>query len=64
MPSFDTVSEVDLQEVHNAIDRTRREVATRFDFKDTNSTIAFAFSNASFVDSTAASWAATAASRI
>jgi uncharacterized protein YajQ (UPF0234 family) len=41
MPSFDTVSEVDIQEVRNAIDQARREVATRFDFKDTNSTIDF-----------------------
>ena len=33
MPSFDIVSEVDLQEVGNAVDQTRREVATRYDFK-------------------------------
>ncbi|MEE9494371.1 MAG: YajQ family cyclic di-GMP-binding protein [Gammaproteobacteria bacterium] len=33
MPSFDTVSEVDLQEVMNAIDQTAREVGNRFDFK-------------------------------
>ena len=33
MPSFDVVSEVDLHEVHNAVDQTNREVGTRFDFK-------------------------------
>jgi len=35
MPSFDVTSEVDLQEVRNAVDQASREVATRFDFKDT-----------------------------
>ena len=39
MPTFDVVSEVDRQEVRNAVDQARREVATRFDFKDTNSSI-------------------------
>lgn len=39
MPSFDVVSEVDEQEVKNAIDQAQREVGTRFDFKDTDSTI-------------------------
>ncbi len=32
--SFDVVSKVDLQEVKNAIDLTRREVENRFDFKN------------------------------
>ena len=35
MPTFDVVSEVDLQEVRNAVDQTHREVANRFDFKGT-----------------------------
>ena len=35
MPTFDVVSEVDLQEVRNAVDQAHREVITRFDFKDT-----------------------------
>jgi uncharacterized protein YajQ (UPF0234 family) len=35
MPSFDIVSEVDLHEVTNAVDQTRREVGNRFDFKGT-----------------------------
>jgi uncharacterized protein YajQ (UPF0234 family) len=39
MPSFDVVSEVDAQEVRNAVDQAQREVSTRFDFKNTNSTI-------------------------
>ena len=34
MPSFDIVSEVNLQEVDNAINQARKEIATRFDFKD------------------------------
>ena len=39
MPTFDVVSEVDRQEVRNAVDQAQREVATRFDFKNTGSTI-------------------------
>ena len=39
MPSFDVVSEVDHQEVRNAVDQAQRELATRFDFKNTNSSI-------------------------
>jgi cyclic-di-GMP-binding protein len=33
--SFDVVSEFDASELTNALDQARREVATRFDFKDT-----------------------------
>ena len=39
MPSFDVVSEVDLQEVANAVDQTNREVSTRYDFKGTDSRV-------------------------
>jgi cyclic-di-GMP-binding protein len=39
MPSFDVVSEVDRQEVRNAVDQAQREIATRFDFKNTDSSI-------------------------
>ena len=39
MPTFDVVSEIDMQEVRNAVDQARREVSTRFDFKDTGSSI-------------------------
>jgi cyclic-di-GMP-binding protein len=38
--SFDVVSEVDLQEVRNAVDQAAREIHTRFDFKDTGTSIA------------------------
>jgi cyclic-di-GMP-binding protein len=37
--SFDIVSEVDMAEVTNAIDQARREVSTRFDFKNTETSI-------------------------
>lgn len=33
MPSFDIVSEVDKQEIDNAINQAHKEIATRFDFK-------------------------------
>lgn len=39
MPSFDIVSEVDKQEIDNAINQAVKELATRFDFKGTNATI-------------------------
>jgi uncharacterized protein YajQ (UPF0234 family) len=39
MPSFDVVSEVDMQEVRNAVDQAARELATRFDFKGTDSVV-------------------------
>ena len=40
MPSFDVVSDFDAHEARNAVDQANREVATRFDFKGTNSTFA------------------------
>ncbi len=36
MPSFDVVSEVDDQEVRNAVDQASREINNRFDFKGVN----------------------------
>ncbi|MBF0212251.1 MAG: YajQ family cyclic di-GMP-binding protein [Magnetococcales bacterium] len=33
MPSFDVVSEVDLQEVDNAVNQVAKEIATRYDFR-------------------------------
>ncbi len=33
MPSFDVVSEVDVQEVRNAVDQANRELDKRFDFR-------------------------------
>ncbi len=37
--SFDIVSEVSMPEVANAVDQTRREIAQRFDFKDTGTSL-------------------------
>jgi len=39
MPSFDIVSEVNKQEVKNAIEQTNKEVSTRFDFKGSDARI-------------------------
>lgn len=39
MPSFDITSEVDHQEIRNAVDQAMREIVNRFDFKGTDSTI-------------------------
>ncbi|MFQ5557369.1 MAG: YajQ family cyclic di-GMP-binding protein [Acidimicrobiales bacterium] len=39
MPTFDVVSEVDLQEVRNAVDQAAREIANRFDFKNTDTSV-------------------------
>ena len=33
MPSFDIVSQVDMQEVRNAVDQSMREVVNRYDFR-------------------------------
>ncbi len=38
-PSFDITSKVDLQEVDNAINQAKKELAQRFDFKGSKSTI-------------------------
>lgn len=34
MPSFDIVSEIDLQEVDNAVNQSVKEIGTRYDFKN------------------------------
>jgi uncharacterized protein YajQ (UPF0234 family) len=39
MPSFDVVSKTDLNEVDNALQNIAREIATRFDFKNSKSKI-------------------------
>ncbi|MFM7468538.1 MAG: YajQ family cyclic di-GMP-binding protein [Vampirovibrionales bacterium] len=39
--SFDIVSEFDHQELVNAVDQTKRDINTRFDLKDTGSSIEF-----------------------
>jgi hypothetical protein len=40
MPSFDVVSQVDIQEVRNAVDQSMREIVNRYDFKGTDTKIA------------------------
>ena len=40
-PSFDVVSKVDRQEVDNALHQAEKELGTRFDFRGTNTTIAW-----------------------
>lgn len=37
--SFDVVSQVDMAEVANAVDQASREIRTRFDFKDTGTSV-------------------------
>ena len=39
MPTFDVVSQVDMQEVRNAVDQASRELSTRYDFKGTGSSV-------------------------
>lgn len=39
MPSFDIVSEVDKQEVKNAVEQVNKEVGTRFDFKGSDARV-------------------------
>ncbi len=39
MPSFDIVSEVDNQEIDNALNQARKELATRFDFKGSTAAV-------------------------
>lgn len=39
MPTFDIVSQVDMQEVRNAVDQAAREIVTRYDFKGTDTKI-------------------------
>jgi uncharacterized protein YajQ (UPF0234 family) len=39
MPSFDIVSELDLQEVDNAVNNVRKETETRYDFRGVNTEI-------------------------
>ncbi len=39
MPSFDIVSEVDRQEVKNAVEQTNKEISQRFDFKGSDARV-------------------------
>jgi uncharacterized protein YajQ (UPF0234 family) len=49
--SFDIEAGVDRQEVDNAINQAAREVATRFDFKDTDTVIAWSGEEAIHLES-------------
>ena len=42
MPSFDIVSQVDRQEVKNAVEQVNKEVANRFDFKGSDARVELA----------------------
>src|SRR5687767_10103241 len=42
MPSFDVVSKIDLQELDNAVNQTRKEIQTRFDFQGTATEVTLA----------------------
>ncbi len=52
MPTFDIVSEVNIQEVRNAVDQANREASTRFDFKNTDSLIEFSEKELTLTSST------------
>ena len=39
MPSFDIVSQVDKQEVKNAVEQTNKEISNRFDFKGSDARV-------------------------
>jgi uncharacterized protein YajQ (UPF0234 family) len=39
MPSFDVVSEVNLQEMDNAVNQTTKEISQRYDFKNAKTTV-------------------------
>ncbi|HXC26034.1 MAG TPA: YajQ family cyclic di-GMP-binding protein [Gemmatimonadaceae bacterium] len=39
--SFDVTTGVDMQEVDNAVNQSQKEIAQRYDFKDSNATIEF-----------------------
>ena len=39
MPSFDIVNQLDLQEIDNAVNMVKRDIATRYDFKGSSSSI-------------------------
>jgi uncharacterized protein YajQ (UPF0234 family) len=41
MPSFDIVSEVDLQEIDNAVNQAKKEIETRYDFKGSKCAISY-----------------------
>jgi len=42
MPSFDVVSKIDMQELDNALNQTKKEISTRYDFQGTSTTVELA----------------------
>jgi uncharacterized protein YajQ (UPF0234 family) len=42
MPSFDVVSKIDMQELDNAINQSRKEIGSRYDFQGTHTELALA----------------------
>ncbi|WP_130343743.1 YajQ family cyclic di-GMP-binding protein [Herbihabitans rhizosphaerae] len=59
-PSFDVVSKVDRQEVDNALNQAAKEVATRYDFRGTDTKISWAGEEAISIESTTEERAAAA----
>ncbi|MDX8408481.1 MAG: YajQ family cyclic di-GMP-binding protein [Mariprofundales bacterium] len=49
MPSFDTVCEIDMQEMRNAVNQTEKEITTRYDFKNSQSSIELGESSVTIV---------------
>ncbi|RKG73666.1 YajQ family cyclic di-GMP-binding protein [Corallococcus terminator] len=47
MPSFDVVSKIDLAELDNAVNQTKKELSTRYDFQGVNADIVVAPDNTS-----------------
>ncbi len=41
MPSFDVISELDEQEMRNAVDQANRELEKRFDFRGVDASFEF-----------------------
>ncbi|GAA0860006.1 YajQ family cyclic di-GMP-binding protein [Aliiglaciecola litoralis] len=41
MPTFDVVSEIDMNEVRNSVDNANRELSTRFDFRGVEASMEF-----------------------
>ena len=41
MPSFDVVSEVDVEELKNAVDNANRELKNRYDFRGVKASFSF-----------------------
>ncbi len=49
MPSFDVVSKINLQELDNAVNQTRKEISTRYDFQGTHTEVTLADDQASIL---------------